>query len=150
MQRGKESSSGQGEKSNYDVDLVTAMAIFPGYLGASIALQSCHDLSQDGQAFVLPCRLIMGHSMKGRAVGTVALKLPQSLKGLSLKVVISFQHWGKKSLIKRGSGQWLTESKRGIYNSQACDVNEVSHPDLGEEDAKLKSGHVNNLGIKAQ
>ena len=36
-----------GEKSSYDADLVTAMANFPGYLGARIALQSCLDLSQD-------------------------------------------------------------------------------------------------------
>ena len=38
--------------------------------------------------------------MKGRAVCTVALKLLQSLKGLSLKAVISFQHWDKESLLK--------------------------------------------------
>lgn len=53
----------------------------------------------------------------------------------------------------------MANSKRGVCNSQAFDMDawadrealtEMSSPDLGEEDAELNSGHVDNLGINKQ
>lgn len=53
----------------------------------------------------------------------------------------------------------MANSKRAVCNSQAFDMHawadrealtETSSPDLGEEDAELNFGQVDNLGISKQ